>query len=115
MLEIVAGMFQSFDGVMELPDYYHDRSFLFSTNRSVKPVRGAAAIPQSVHRWRWPRGCATSLTSARPFTTYQRLTKGFGSCVPSAWSPTRVRSNGDKRSSPNPIGYLLAEIRLGRA
>src|SRR5438270_9803557 len=29
MSEIVAGMFQSFDGVMELPDYYHHRSFLF--------------------------------------------------------------------------------------
>ena|SRR5205807_9834884 len=100
MSEIVAGMFQSFDGVMELPDYYHDRSFLFSTNRSVKPVRGAATIPQLVHRWRRPRACATSLTSARPFTTYQPLTNGFGSCVPSAWSPTRMRSNGGQAEQP---------------
>ena len=62
MSEIVAGLFQSFDGVMASPDYYHDRSLLFP-----------------------PSARATSLTSA----TRSPPTNRFGSCVPSASSPSR--------------------------
>ena len=83
MSEIVAGLFQSFDGVMESADCYHDQSFSFPQTRLAKPVRGAATIPN-----RFTDGADKSLRdepdTGQAFTTYQPPTNGFGSSVPRA-------------------------------